>query len=136
MKKYSSTILNFCLIVTVSLATVLCCPFSAKQAMATSGFSVNMSKAEKAMPACHSQRPKADATKKGDCSCCLNKQLQADQLGKISFNSALILSGYAFLNVLPQSLVLKTKFNLAYLDGPPGPISPTPHYIHFHNFRI
>ena len=137
MKKQFLAIVNFCLIVTVSLATVLCCNFSATQTAAVGRSSVVMSKMEKAMPACHAQRNQADAPMRTDCNCCISKQLQAEQPTKISFNPAPIFSSYALLDVLSQqSFAPKAEFNLAYLNGPPGPISDTPLYIHLRNFRI
>ena len=137
MKKYISKIINLCLILALSLATVFCCNSSATQAAAASHSSVVMAKTEKAMPACHRHRNQTPIPTKSDCSCCINKQLQADQPIRISFYAPQIVIGYSSLAILlQQQLVLKAKFNLAFLDGPPGPISDSPLYIHFHNIRI
>ena len=129
MKKYFSKMVTAALIPTLSLATILCCDLSV----------IKVAKAaESTMPACHRPKAKAAVPVKSKCDCCAHKQLQADVPTKASFQIPQTpVLGYAFLDILSaSSVVFKSKFNLAYLNGPPGPISESPRYIHFHNFRI
>ena len=132
MKKVSSKILASGLILAVFLATVLCCNFSV--AAQSNGSHCLVKKPETSTSTCH--YCKTGTKSKSESSCCL-KQLQADQPTQISLNFQQVDTSHTPLDVLPQTNpFLKTKFNLAYLDGPPGPISNTPFYILSHSFRI
>ena len=135
MKKYSKQAISFGVILVLSAFTVLCCKPS-QMAMAQGSYpfvGTNTS-----MPACHAHAKKTAVPTKGDCDCCLTKKLlQADALTKISFKPEQIFVGFTTEDVSSElSLVLKPQFNLAFLDGPPGPTVESPLYIHFHNIRI
>ena len=128
MKTYLSKIAVSFLIVTFFLASTFCCHSFA----ATTPSSL---KTQHALPAYHAHKTSVPA--KGTCDCCVTKQLPADSAASISLNIPKIILGYLSSNVLTvQFPPLKTKFNLAYLDGPPGPNSKTPLYIQSHNFRL
>ena len=130
MKKYLTKITVSSLILTFSLASTLCCHSFA----ATTPSSI---KTEHAMPSCHAHKNKAAAPVKGTCDCCVTKQLPADSAANISLNIPKVILGDLSSNILSNPFsIIKTKFNLAYLDGPPGPISDIPLYIQSHNFRI
>ena len=128
MKRSLLKIVTFALIPTLSLATVLCCNLSfIKTAQASTP----------AMPACHAHKAKASVPVKGNCECCKTKQLQADLPTKMSFDPVQVIIGQmSLLGSFQKSLFFKDEFNLAYLNGPPGPIAQTPLHISFHNFRI
>ncbi len=131
MKKYFSKIIHFSLILPLALATVMCCQFSWTKPAAAS---VNI---EKSMPACHLHKNKPSTPSKNNCSCCATKQLQAEQASKISLDGLKTVNHFVFLSVLPaQSSALKTKFNLAYLHGPPGLYADISLYIQNHNLRL
>ena len=132
MKKYFSKIVSLGVILPVSFATIFCCQFSLVKPVAASAV-----KTHDAMPACHAHKNKASAPMKSNCECCVSKRLQADQLTKNSFEISKVVTGYVFSNVFPSTIsILKDKFNLAYLNGPPGPASDTPLYIHLRNIRL
>lgn len=138
MKKYPLKIAVFYLIPALFLANLLCCHFPGIKSVQAADFrSVSMLKTEKAVPSCHAQPNKTPAPVKRECSCCITQQLQADPPAKISLHIPQSIIGYLSVSVLPSAVfVLKDQFNLAFLNGPPGPISKTPLYIHLHNFRI
>ncbi len=107
------------LIITVFFAYTFCCSFS------------SLAQAERGCQACHQHT----ASTKDHCC---KTQYQADLPSSFSYNKA-IQSATVFASL--ESLVdpisfPRAKFDLAYLDGPPGPISNTPFYIQFRNLRI
>lgn len=116
--------------VTVFFATVLCCSFSG--VAQASGTLANI---EKPLPACHAQSGKTNVpAQEGDCC---KPQLQAEQSARTILSATQIVTDLIPVEFLPQQIfALKGKFNLAYLDGPPGPVSETPLYITVHNFRL
>jgi hypothetical protein len=92
--------------------------------------------ADEVLPACHQSAQGKKASHDQECECCKSK-LQADYLSKVSFNAVLSVLDFSPLEFLLQSCsVIPSKFHLAYLNGPPGPTSEIPLYVHFHNFRI
>ncbi len=79
---------------------------------------------------------KGGAAAKTESKCCF-QQLQAEQPVLISFNFSNTVINHVSFNVFSiQPGVIKSKYNLAYLDGPPGPISVAPRYISFRSFRV
>ncbi len=130
MKNYFSKILASGLILSVFLATALCCNvFVSSSAEANTGM--------KDMPGCHMNKGKFDTSSQDKDNSCCKPQLQADNPVKISFNLTHIINDFSPLDVfIHQQIGLKEKFNLAYLDGPPGPVSEIPLYLITHNFRI
>ena len=120
----------------LALATVVCCNMAMAKA---GGDNVSTGTMDKSMPACHSHRTKPSSPVQSDCNCCLTKKfLQSDSLTKISFyHPSQVILGYAPISVLPQPCsVVKSSYNLAFLDGPPGPLADSPLYIHFRSIRI
>ena len=129
MKTYLSKIAVSCLILTFSLASTFCCHSFA--AMVPSSIKIER------VPACHTHQDKTSTPVKGTCDCCVTKQLPADSADKISLNIPKVIIGSLSSNILAvQFCPLKTKFNLAYLDGPPGPVAQSPLYLQSHNFRL
>lgn len=108
------------------MAAVLCC--CTQQSVHAS--------TEKKLPACHAQKAKADSPVKTDCSCCTSKQLQADSNAKVTLQAPSVnaMPIAALLEVDIHHLI-KQKFNLAYLDGPPGLLSEVPLYLLFRSIR-
>ena len=129
MKKYFSKISISFLILTFSLASTLCC-----HSFAATSSSV---KTDRALPACHAHQDKAAAPIRGACDCCVTKQLPADSTANISLNIPKVTFSYLSSNILSNPFsIIKTRFNLAYLDGPPGHYSEIPLYLKSHAFRI
>ena len=129
MKKYFSKISISFLILTFSLASTLCC-----HSFAATSSSV---KTDRALPACHAHKNRSESPVKGTCDCCVSKQSSADSAVNFSLRVPQILLGYLSLNMLSSPFSpVKTKFNLAYLDGPPGHYSEIPLYLKSHAFRI
>jgi hypothetical protein len=130
MKKYSLKIIIFPLIFAVSLATILCCAAFSGTTLAKTNSIV----ASNVMPSCHAHKGKTDNSAPKNCC---NPKLQADYPSKISINITPIFTELVSLDFSSQQFsVIKTKLNLAFVDGPPGSDSDTPLYIHFRNFRI
>src|SRR5438045_1463096 len=124
MRNHFPKIIISGLILTLAAATVLCCNFSWAQA------------ASKAMPGCHMHKDKAQS-QKGNGDCCIDKRLQAELPTKISFPIFQLIAGYVSLCFFfPKLFSIENQFNFAYLNGPPGPISPPPLYINLRNFRV
>jgi len=118
--------------VTVFLATVLCCNPQLAQAKSSTGVDVAM----KGMPSCHAAKGKSSAPVKAEKDCC-KPQLQADHPVKISFEFSQLVSDLSLIDVfIDHKILLKEKFNLAYLNGPPGLASEVPLYLFTHNFRL
>lgn len=139
MKKYFYKILMLSLTLPVALTAVLCCRISGTSVAQASLSPSTAKKNQETMPACHAHarnKGKASLPAQGHCSCCI-QQLQADLLTKFSFTIKPSLTAFVFSDSRPhERLVLKSKFNLSYLDGPPGPVADSPLYIHFRNLRI
>ena len=137
MKKYVFKIVIPCVISTLSLVTVLCCDFSGMQ-VAEAGSSSIVLKKEKAVPLCHASKvDKKETPNQKNCSCCKEKRIQADLPTNISLNTYKTIIDYVALSLLPEQVaVFRAQFNLTYLNGPPGPISDIPLYLHSHNLRI
>ena len=132
MKKYFYKILTSGLILTVFLTAVLCC-HCLKTAEA--GYFPGLMNVAKPMPACHAHPGKTGGPAQAD-HCC-NPQLQADHPAKIFLKIPQTVNDFVLLSILfPQQFVFQDRFNLACLNGPPGPISDPPLYILSHNFRI
>lgn len=131
MKKHFSKILASSLILTVFLATVLCCNPQSVQASTVSVSNTSMED----MPNCPERKGKASTPAKVN-DCC-NPQLQAEHPVKISLNFPQIVNDLFSVHIFVyKPVVLKEKFNLAYLNGPPGLASDIPLYLSTHNFRL
>lgn len=124
------------LIPMISLAAVLCCNFMGVNSAEAGKLSVALSKAEK-LPPCHKQKEEPPVSDQRDCNCYKEKKLQADLRAQSSIPTAQEVIGYLSFHVSPQyAMPFKNKLTIAYLDGPPGPVSDTPLYLTHHNFRI
>ncbi len=136
MKKTISNIVGSILILPTALATILCCNFSGiAQAKSASAM---FSKTESAMPSCHANPLHQSNSTKSNALCC-HVQLQANLLTKFSLDTLPTVSNLFPTDlILTHSAILKNKFNLAFLDGPPvpGSVFETPRFIHFRNIRI
>ena len=132
MKRNFPKIINSFLIPIVSLAAILCCNLSVIRT-AQAGHSVAVAETEK-LPPCHRQQ-KTESPAKKDCTCCIQKKVQADLPAKFSLVPQSF--DYLAVSVLAQPVaLLKDDFILLYLNGPPGPTSDIPLYIRLRNFRI
>ena len=138
MKKYFSKVIGSNLIITIAFATVLCChPSSTASAAsitntAEAKSSHDFKLAKKVILVCRHCKP--GASDKTDKTCCI-KQFQAVVPNQISLNTD-ILKLSVIHHFDQQVYFFQSKFNLAYLDGPPGQTSPIPLYILTHHFRI
>ena len=133
MKKPLPKILASILVLMVFTATVLCC----WPVKALAGHSPDiMGKAQSHMPACH-HKNKSTPSDDNEKTCC-HQQLQAIQETQSSLKSNIpqLFAGSPLAGIPPQTYFQKSLFNLAYLDGPPGPVFETPFYILSHSFRI
>ncbi len=127
------TITSLFSVTALVVAVVLCCCTN----QTAHAFTV---KAEKAMPACHMHKQaKADAAPPAttDCACCTSKLLQADGIAKIVLvPPSFIPHVFIVVASLPINSFISVKYNLAYLDGPPGIDHDVPLYIKHHSLRI
>lgn len=129
MKQCLSEILASGLILSVFLATVLCCNVFVASSEANT--------AMKDMPGCHMNKGISDTPSTDHDNSCCKPQLHADTIVKASFNFTQIALDFSVVDIFTyQPTALKDKFNLAYLDGPPGPTSEIPLYLITHSFRI
>ncbi len=131
MNRSLSKIAVFSLILTFSSASILCCHSKAEASSLSS-----LIKAQQALPPCHTHKAKTSTPVKNNCDCCVTKQSQADSPISLSSNVPQVMLGYLSSNFSLTQVCIKNKFNLAYLDGPPGPIAEIPLYLQSHNFRI
>ena len=135
MKKYFSRVMSSSLMIVVAFATVVCCHPSSTASTASTAeakSSHDLKFARKGMLVCHHCKP--STSNKTDKTCCI-KQFQAVVPNQISLNTNI--PQLSFIRHLNQhGYSLQSKFNLAYLDGPPGQTSQIPLYILTHHFRI
>ena len=138
MKKYFSKMVGSSLIIAVAFATVFCChPSSVASAASTTNTAETKSShdfklAKKVILVCHHCKP--STSNKTDKTCC-TKQFQAVVPNPISLN-ANILQLSVIRHLDQPAYFFHSKFNLAYLYGPPGQTSQIPLYILTHHFRI
>ena len=135
MKNYFSKVVGSSLIIAVTFATVLCChPSSAASITNTAEAksSHDFKLAKKVILVCRHCKP--NTSNKTDKTCCI-KQFHAVVPNQISLTTN-ILQLSVIRHLDQQGYFLQSKFNLAYLDGPPGQTSQIPLYILTHHFRI
>ena len=82
---------------------------------------------------CPQKTAKSDSSKH---ECCLVKASAAEEAPVFTLAASVAKAVMAFEQTTYAVVKIHTKFNLAYLNGPPGPISSVPLYIQSRSIRV